>query len=318
MSVQTPHRLGGTTMLLTAIVLGPLIPQAVDAQGLTYSRGQSIAAAYEGWSENADGTISLIFGYLNRNWEEELDIPVGPENHFSPGPMDRGQPTHFLPRRNRFKFTISVPGDWDEELVWTLTAGGETTQAHVSLSADYFIDNLVIMSENGSIGAGFTDSSLRDNQPPVAVLEGASHRRVRVGEPLTLAVQVSDDGIPDRRLTRTSAVHNDEGELNLRAAIARQPNTQVPGKVNGLFHSWFVYRGAGEVTFNPLQVSVWEDTRPYSNSPWSLGFYFPDIPEDDRWVTEVTFHEPGTYMLRGRTDDGGLFVDTDVTVEVIP
>src|SRR5690606_10364686 len=47
-----------------------LSPAMAAAQGLTYNRGQSIAPAFEGWKSNDDGTYSLVFGYMNRNWEE--------------------------------------------------------------------------------------------------------------------------------------------------------------------------------------------------------------------------------------------------------
>jgi hypothetical protein len=33
-------------------------------------------------------------------------------------------------------------------------------------------------------------------------------------------------------------------------------------------------------------------------------------------VSEVIFSEPGTYILRGRADDGGLYADKEVTVHV--
>src|SRR5207244_4157707 len=72
------------------------------AQVLTYSKGQPISAAYEGWEVDPDGSKYFIFGYENKNWEEEIDVPVGPDNGFQPGPADRGQPTHFYPRRNRY------------------------------------------------------------------------------------------------------------------------------------------------------------------------------------------------------------------------
>jgi hypothetical protein len=312
-------RVGGAWLLLALVML--LIPRGVDAQGLTYSRGQTISPAYEGWERNADGSYNLVFGYLNRNWEEELDIPVGPDNQFSPGTADRGQPTRFLPRRNRNTFSIRVPADFeeDQDLVWTLRTQGETFMAHASLSPDYFIDNLVIMSENGSISAGFTDARLRGNTPPVGELEGETERRVRVGEPVTLVMTVSDDGIPEGSgvlFAPTTGVLTDDGELNLEMAVQLVPRGDVPGKVNGLHVSWFVYRGPGEVTFDPLQVAVWEDTRPYTNSPWSLGWSFPETPEDGRWVVRGTFDEPGTYVLRGLVDDGGLSVYHDVTIEV--
>lgn len=41
-----------------------------------------------------------------------------------------------------------------------------------------------------------------------------------------------------------------------------------------------------------------------------------EFPEDGRWVSEVTFSEPGTYVLRGRADDGGLYSDVEITVTV--
>src|SRR5260370_7902677 len=80
-----------------------------SAQSLTYSRGQNVSPAYEGWEENPDGSFNFLFGYMNRNWEEELDVPLGPENSVEPGGPDRGQPTHFLPRPNHLIFTSPVP-----------------------------------------------------------------------------------------------------------------------------------------------------------------------------------------------------------------
>ena len=78
---------------------------------LTYTRGQSVMPVYQGWTENPDGSFNLHFSYLNQNWEEELDVPIGPNNLVEPaefGP-DAGQPTHFYPRLNRWQFTVKVP-----------------------------------------------------------------------------------------------------------------------------------------------------------------------------------------------------------------
>src|SRR6185295_616246 len=95
-------------VLLGAVVL--LLPwSGVSAQSLTYTRGQTVAPAYEGWEETQEGTKYFLFGYMNRNWEEELDVPIGPDNGFNVGGSDQGQPTHFLPRRNRFIFRVPVP-----------------------------------------------------------------------------------------------------------------------------------------------------------------------------------------------------------------
>ena len=59
-------------------------PSASFAQR-SYATGQSIAPAYEGWERNDDGSFDLVFGYMNRNWEEVIDVPVGPDNSIEPG-----------------------------------------------------------------------------------------------------------------------------------------------------------------------------------------------------------------------------------------
>ena len=106
-----------------------------------------------------------MFGYMNENWEEEIDIEVGENNFLSPGSADRGQPTHFLPRRNRFTFEVNVPSDWgDRELVWELTVRGETRRAYATLKPDYLVDNMVIASETGSLGAGTSSPEYHHQQ----------------------------------------------------------------------------------------------------------------------------------------------------------
>jgi hypothetical protein len=75
----------------------------------SYSAGQELSPAYEGWMQNTDGSYTLYFGYMNTNWLQQFEIPVGPDNNIEPGGPDQGQPTHFYPRRNPFLFTIKVP-----------------------------------------------------------------------------------------------------------------------------------------------------------------------------------------------------------------
>ena len=88
---------------------------------------------------------------MNENWEEEPDVEAG-EHNFSPGEADRGQPTHFLPRRNRFTFEVTVPSDWgDRELVWTLNVNGVEKKAFATLRQDYLVDNMVIASRKQAL-----------------------------------------------------------------------------------------------------------------------------------------------------------------------
>jgi hypothetical protein len=301
---------------------------------LTYTRGQTVAPAYEGWEETADGTKYFLFGYMNRNWEEELDVPIGPDNSFNVGGADQGQPTHFLPRRNRFVFRVKVPAGFTEkdELVWTLTTYGKTDKAYASLRLDYRVDDVVRASETGALGAGTSSPEVRANKPPVVKREGPNTRSVRAGEPLSLVAIVTDDGIPKPRAPGLSgsAVAN---QGSRRDTAGTEPGSDNPQRVNramlpparvtvgknvGLHLSWFVYRGEGKVTFNPPQIKSWEDTRAGANSPWAPIWIAPSMPPDGRVVTDVTFEHPGTYVLRGVADDGALTGSDDVTVTVTP
>lgn len=293
-----------------------------SANADTYLKGQHIEPAYEGWRETDNGTFMMIFGYHNENWAEEIDLPVGENNKFSPGLEDRGQPTHFLPRRNRFTFEVEVPKDWgDKELAWTITAHGVTKTAYGTLARDYVVDNVVIASETGSLGAGTSSPESRANVPPMLEVLGDRVgneivRTARVGEPLVLNSHIEDDGLPHARATNSSARKRTPEEEVKR--WMRPPGKVTVGKTNGLFLSWNVYRGEGAVKFDPPQIKPWEDTRTSGNSPWGALWTPPPVPEDGMYEVSVTFDEPGTYILWARADDGGLFDDSYVTVNVLP
>jgi len=277
----------------------------------SYQTGQHVEPAYEGWRPNPDGTFSLMFGYMNENWLEEPDVPVGENNFFAPGDADRGQPTHFLPRRNRFNFEVVVPADWgDRELVWTLKVNGVERKAYATLKTDYQVDNIVIASETGSLGAGTSSPESRANVKPEIEVIGDKIRTARVGEPLVLRARVLDDGIP--KPSRESKISEDEAMRR----IMRPPTRITVGKVNGLFLSWNVYRGEGHVEFDPPLPKPWEDTRTSANSPWGALWLPPELPEDGMIEVTATFDKPGTYVLWARADDGGLYNDDYITVEV--
>ncbi|MBZ5608906.1 MAG: hypothetical protein LAP38_11645 [Acidobacteriia bacterium] len=300
--------------LLLAAAATLLLCQTASAQ-LSYSRGQNVSPAYEGWEKNADGTFSLLFGYMNSNWEEELDVPVGPDNNFQPGEPDRGQPTHFFPRRNRFVFRVRVPADFGEkEVVWTLTTHGKTVKAYGSLRQDYFVDNMVLTSETGAIGAGVSNPEIRANKPPVLEAAGDRVRTVKAGEPLTLSAHVTDDGVPKRR--PRGALLDRRGSEEVKDIRMIPPRYATVSSATGLWVACYVFRGAGKVNFSPAQPKTWEDTRTGANSQWSPLWQPPPAPADDKWTVQVTFDEPGTYVLRWHATDGALWADEDITVTV--
>ena len=158
--------------------------------------GQSVTPAYEGWFKNADGTITLLAGYFNRNLAQEVDVPVGPNNHVDPGGPDRGQPTHFLTHRQWGMFTIVVPGNFPEKtLTWTLVSNGRTMTVPMTLHKDYEI-------------SPFKDAAL-GNTPPVVQFNGAKFQgpprgiaasmTTTVGKPIEIQTIVTDDTVVDPR-----------------------------------------------------------------------------------------------------------------------
>ncbi|MBD94094.1 MAG: hypothetical protein CL482_07540, partial [Acidobacteria bacterium] len=81
------------TRLAVALLAGGLsLAATAVATAQTYHSGQNLQPVFEGWEQNPDGSFNFVFGYLNRNYEEELGIPIGPNNFLEPGNLDRGQP----------------------------------------------------------------------------------------------------------------------------------------------------------------------------------------------------------------------------------
>jgi hypothetical protein len=221
-----------------------------------------------------------------------------------------------------FLFTIRVPKDFGEkELVWTLVTHGKTERTFASLNPDYLLNKQTIATEVGANMAGLGDE-LVQNAFPVLSVEGDKRRTAKVGERLTLVARVTDDGIPSgtrqtRAPSRGGAARGGAAANQARGRLNYRPPTQtVPATPNGLWLSWIVYRGPRHVTFAPLQMKTWQDTRTYANSPWSPPYVMPPVPPDGKWTVEASFDEPGTYVLRAIASDGALFAGENVTVSV--
>ena len=292
----------GLALGAAAVIVRPPLLAAQEPIPQSPSRGQNITPVYEGFWRNADGTFDLLFGYFNRNWDEEFDVPVGPGNNVEPGGPDHGQPTHFFPRRNQFVFKVHVPADFgNKEVVWTLTTRGEPEKAYATLKPAYAVDETVMMANFGAGGQTGFMPDMVGNKPPKLTIESERRLTAKVGQPVKLSAVATDDGKPATRAISPMMV----GQSHF-----------VPNSATGLRLSWFKYRGAGQVDFDPPQTKVWEDHRDGGNSPWSAGWKTPPVPPDNRWTVNATFHEPGPYVIRALAHDGGLIDYGDVTVTV--
>jgi hypothetical protein len=205
------------------------IPAINADDGLFYARGQNIVPVFEGWVENPDGTFSLVFGTFNRNWEEELFIPIGPDNHIDPAGPDRGQPTAFGPRRGKNLFEVVVPKDFgDKEVVWTLVSRGRTEKAYGKLVKPEVLTRRMVeaggaLSENAAAGNDNVGDSHDPNKAPLVTIEPVPS--ASVAAPAALTASVTDDSLPEGNKGR--------------------------GNRPGLHVEWSLYRGPAHVSFNP-------------------------------------------------------------------
>src|ERR1700693_5052844 len=168
----------------SVLLLGQTIPEPRK------QFGASVTGAFEGWYENGNATRGFLVGYYNRNTQQELDVPVGPNNRIEPGGPDMGQPTHFLSGRRHGMFVVPVPRDFtvDQRLTWTIVANGQTTSIPLRLHADY------VLSPFSEIAARNTPPVLQfeQNGPsiqgPVAALATALARTTDVSTALPLTL----------------------------------------------------------------------------------------------------------------------------------
>lgn len=291
----------GAGLLGLALAAPPIADAQPNPYNLKYRTGQTVQPIFEGWSRKADGGFTMHFGYFNRNFVEEVNVPVGPDNHFDPGVVDSGQPTFFYPRAHRRVFSIDVPADFgDRRLVWNLTTQGETLRAVGWLEATW---------ETAARSAGgrrLSPEAARNTAPEIGVdAPGA----VALADGATLLAHVMDDGLPVVREVdpnRPRRGSNDPPTLQ-RGPDDIEPPHNVPSvpnrrgsgvqqqRVRGLRVSWIVWRGPAGVSFEPAPtVAV----------------------EDGQAVVTAAFTAPGDYVLRATANDNLLSTEHDVAVTV--
>jgi hypothetical protein len=227
--------------------------------------GASVTGAFEGWFYNPDGSRAFLVGYYNRNSQQEIDVPIGPNNRIEPGGPDMGQPTHFLPGRQWGIFTVPAPKDFkpQDSYTWTIVANGQSMSIPLRLNADY------VMSPFREIAVGNTPPVIRfeqngkGQQGPLASLVTAPVRTASVSAPLALTVWAADD------MKYTSGT-------GAPMPAARQPVTLSLSK----------YRGPGAVTFDKAKPAVEKLPASEGSSPFT-----------GRATANAKFSAPGDYVL---------------------
>jgi len=241
-----------------AAIATPRLASAQLPLGGVPTSGQPVYPVFEGWYRNPDGTYSISFGYFNRNSEEVLEIPVGPDNFVTPGEPNQGQPSHFEPRRHWGVFAIKVPADFrDGQVVWTIRVRGETIAIPGSLHPNWQIDAL-----EGEAGSGNTPPVLRfapnsaDGSGPAGTTAGPLTVKARA--PLVVAVWARDDG---KSATNVAGVRRSAALLTL---------------------TWFKHQGPGSVTFSEAAPTLSADGKATTTMTFSApGDYLLRVRAND-------------------------------------
>jgi hypothetical protein len=222
--MRTRVVVGMGLMVLAAGLAWPVRAQLPFAS--VKSNGQTVTPAYEGWYRNSDGTFSLSFGYFNRNSEEVVRIPIGPDNFIEPGNQNQGQPTEFHPRRHWGVFAVRVPADFgDKKVTWTVRFRGANYAIPGSLHQNWQIDAL-----EGEAGSGNTPPAVKfaadgpEGSGPGGITAGPL--AAAVGKPLSITAWARDDG-------------------KSASSIAGR------GTAANVTLTWFSHQGPGKVTFEP-------------------------------------------------------------------
>jgi hypothetical protein len=231
--------------------------------------GQSVTGAFEGWYQNPDGSYTFLVGYLNRNFAQSVEIPIGPNNRIEPGGPDMGQPAFFLPGRQYGMFTVKVPKDFSpqQRLTWTLTVNGQTTSIPLRLNPDYVVQPFADAAVGNTPPLIRFEEKAEKIQGPIAILSAAKTYTVRAGTPTVITLWAEDD------------------EKYSSGSNAPQRNPPPP-----VVLTWSKYRGPGEVKFD-------KPSPPFEKLPGGGAAF------SGKSTVRATFSAPGEYVLHVTAND---------------
>ena len=283
-------------------------PQGVLLEPLG-AAGEAVYPAFEGWGPLKDGSSVFLIGYFNRNKEQSVDVPVGPDNRIEPGGPDYGQPTHFHTGRQHGVFAIPIPKDFGtKRLTWTLTVNGHTSTVSFWANPQYWIDfykNLANGNEPPRIKFSSTGTELIGPPRDRFVQELAG----TVGQPVPLTLWAADQpptivfestppaGAAAAGREPPARPHGSEplpaiiggrvftGGLTPPAGGAAAAARERRGDVRVL---WKKYRGPGDVTIAEETIALTNDG---------------DAKKFVEARTTATFSKPGVYWLRAQIND---------------
>jgi len=240
------------------------------------AKGDIVGPMFNGWIKNPDDSVTMIFGFVNQNREEIVDIPLGANNFLEPAQFDGVQPTHFpiydrggfIGLQERGVFAVTVPAEMAEtEVVWTLKYAGHSYSVPgraTSTAYEMGLGEAALGSLNPAIRFSKNGEESTDREGIYSAKLTAT-----VGKPIDLSAFVQDRG---------NRANYEEMEI-----------LEFP-----LGTEWIMHQGPAAPEFSSAKITGKERG---SDS---------EIVTEDGWTvvqTKATFWEPGDYVVRLRVDN---------------
>tara|TARA_B110000196_G_scaffold124830_1_gene108283 strand:+ start:2039 stop:2962 length:924 start_codon:yes stop_codon:yes gene_type:complete len=241
--------------------------------------GTPVIPFMEGWYANSDGSVTVSFGYHNRN-TEDVFVPLGENNRIEPARLDGMQPEIYFSGRHPGVFGVTIPASMQNEPIWWHIQTGNLEELKVPGGRG---SNAYELDRNprpqGSVQPFIWFENANRGSGPEGVI-AADTKTIAVGELLALEVETEDPSVRDPS----------------NPLFAKPLDTRV---------IWYKHQGPGEVAFSehassPFIEALARSTRgmiPAARSRVA-------IPAGKGPAKVLaTFSEPGDYMIRARLDN---------------
>lgn len=241
--------------------------------------GLPIVPFMEGWYDNEDGSVTVSYGYENRN-STDINIPMGPNNYFEPEQLNGMQPEIFFRGRHFGVFAVTIPASMITETGWWHLKTGNLSATKVPSERGvtaYELDRNP--RPQGSVPPPIWFEGEKPGTGPEGVI-ATTVQTIAVGAPLLMEVETQDPSVRDR----TNPV------------FAKPLDSRV---------IWYKHQGPGEVQFTAHPSAPFMTGRDRSlrnalpGSPAQIA-----IPESKGVAPVIAiFSEPGEYLVRARVDN---------------
>jgi len=278
--------MGSTILLVASTVVLAQQPPAVRPLTIYPPAGLPVIPVMEGWYDNPDGSVTVSFGYHNKNSEGVLIVPFGENNRIEPAEFDGAQPSYFDRDRQTGVFTITLPQNRRDESVWWYIKTGENKLYKVpgrSASEAYQLDRRPRPQGSVSPLVWFDEEGERSFGPDGIVI--GPGKAVQVGTKVTLAVHATDPSVRDPNDPRF------QESIALRAHFA-------------------VHQGPAAVEFVRHETTQLPEPPDPSKARPGRPPYEPPGPDEVHLLegagtaqVYATFIQPGQYLLRIQVDN---------------